>query len=495
MSLDDQFEHGRIPLRPLSYNNKELAVCNEFIIDYGNDRNYHMYMSDPNDPSILIDLTDKIIKEILPNADINANQFQINIEGIKDPSSLQDIINFIYKRFTYADNPNGFDYERDIDKVFDPTTVNVLLRNTDGTILLPVTTIDNVYDDSGVSLRDRLDKMGKLGFGNASVKATENNQTQFEFEYPFQNYSDYIEVRIGTTYIDKSRYYITPEIDTEGNYTKGILVLIDESVEIGRRVDFFFIYNSITKVGDDKYNYLAGNNIVNNSIPSVKLEKMSDSFTLNDSSSVASSAAVYNLFKEAMSIMEEKSSKIIFLPDLYDNENTTILLSSSKKSEEEFIEDTTMIYTITGCIKSNSENIWLRILLDNYFEGTYNKQMEINYTIQDLAGNDIKQLPANKYLKLLLDNNNFIAYCVNYSNTKRSRLIHTCVDQETIISYAELDYELDDIINVYRNGVRLFEDLDYHIDAAAEKIVLYVRTEEGERIVFESCGTGVSHNG
>ena len=99
MSLNDQFEYGRIPLKPLPYLNKELATCNELIIDYGEDRTYHMYLTDSNDPSILIDLTDTIIKQIIPNAKINANQFQILIEGITEPTSLQDIINLIYKRF------------------------------------------------------------------------------------------------------------------------------------------------------------------------------------------------------------------------------------------------------------------------------------------------------------------------------------------------------------------------------------------------------------
>ena len=115
MSLNDQFEHGRIPLKPLPYVNKEFASKNEFIIDYGEGRSYHMYIARHDDPTQEpIDLTSKIIKEIIPNAQINANQFQITIEGIDDPTSLQDIINFIYKRFTYPEDPNGFDYDRDI---------------------------------------------------------------------------------------------------------------------------------------------------------------------------------------------------------------------------------------------------------------------------------------------------------------------------------------------------------------------------------------------
>ena len=34
MSLNEQFEHGRIPLKPLAFENKDLAQKREFLIDY-----------------------------------------------------------------------------------------------------------------------------------------------------------------------------------------------------------------------------------------------------------------------------------------------------------------------------------------------------------------------------------------------------------------------------------------------------------------------------
>ena len=63
---------------------------------------------------------------------------------------------------------------------------------------------------------------------------------------------------------------------------------------------------------------------------------------------------------------------------------------------------------------------------------------------------------------------------------------NTCKDDETVIPFNALQYNNSSIIRVYRNGVRLFQDLDYHMDKMAETITLFVRTELDERIVFES---------
>ena len=40
-------------------------------------------------------------------------------------------------------------------------------------------------------------------------------------------------------------------------------------------------------------------------------------------------------------------------------------------------------------------------------------------------------------------------------------------------------------ILVYRNGVRLFESIDYSMDTTKKTITVYTNTEEYERFVFE----------
>ena len=58
MSANDQYNMGRIPLRPLSLKDKNLAQTKELIIDNtGDNPSYHMYIADEKDRTRLIDLT------------------------------------------------------------------------------------------------------------------------------------------------------------------------------------------------------------------------------------------------------------------------------------------------------------------------------------------------------------------------------------------------------------------------------------------------------
>lgn len=472
-SVDDQFNMGRVPLRPLPYKNKDLATCSEIMVDYGEDTStYHIYITHHSDKTKVIDLTNKIINEIIPNAPINANQFQITIEGIKDPTSLKDLINFIYKRFVYPDNMNGFDYDRDITKVFDPTTKSVLLRNTDGTYILPVTSTDNVYDKSGTSIQDRLDSMTRLGFGMTYIYTTSQDQSTFEFDYPFQNYSDYLEVRIGTTFVDKTRYQISNITDGDGNYTSGTITFIGETVEKGRRIDILFMYNALAK-SDGKYEYMYGGNIANASISAIKLEKTSDSYTLADSSSIATSKAVYNLYQHLSTIATENIDSAVWALD-----NTTVNnVISVKLTEDITAKDVCFLSVLMKSNKVSNTAVKLTV------NGTAKTKNILNPDGTALT----RGFMVNKNIKLLWVKEQDRFFLVSSGATiTSSRFIYTCTDQETVISYKSLSYNTGDLITVYRNGVRLFQDLDYSVNEAKEEITLYVRTEDGERIVFET---------
>ena len=472
-SVNDQFDMGRAPLRPLPYKNRKLAYCNEFMIDYGENGTYHMYIVHHSDKTKIIDLTNKIINEILPNAPINANQFQITIEGVEDPTSLKDLINFIYKRFVYPNNLNGFNYDRDIEKVFDPTTKNVLLQNTDGTIMLPITSTDNVLDKSGTSIQDRLDSMTRLGFGMTYIYCTSDDQSTFEFDYPFPNYSDYVEVRVGTTFVDKTRYQISNIMDSEGNYSSATITFIGETIENGRRIDILFMYNALAK-SDGKYEYMYGGNIANSSINITKLEKVSDSFTLPDSSSVATSKAVYNLYQQLATMATENINSAVWGLD-----------TSSDQSVIKF--------SVTEDFRTR-DACFISLLMKTNKLSTCTVSADIAGTsvtgikIYNPDGTALSRgFLANKNIKFLWVKAKNAFYLVSTGATiSSSKMVYSCTDQETVISYKDLSYNNGDLIQVYRNGVRLFQDLDYSVNEAKEEITLYVRTEDGERIVFES---------
>ena len=96
MSANDQFNMGRLPLRPLSLSDKDLAQTKELLIDnLGDDPSYHIYITDSKDRTRLIDLTNLYSE----NPNISGDNLTITIDGLIDPQKLKYIINFIYKIF------------------------------------------------------------------------------------------------------------------------------------------------------------------------------------------------------------------------------------------------------------------------------------------------------------------------------------------------------------------------------------------------------------
>lgn len=497
MSLNDQFEYGRIPLKPLPYKNKELAQCNEFVIDYGDDGTYHMYITDSEDPTKFIDLTSKIIREILPNAKIDANQFQINIEGVEDPSSLKDIINFIYKRFTYPENINGFDPSKDADKILDPTTKQVLLRNTDGTILLPVTSASNVIDTSGTSVQERLDNMTYVAFSTQVVRATENNQMQFTLEFPYKNYDGHIEIIAGNAYLDKSRYTINYNLDDNGDYYTAELLLVPDindysdyydnrnynssGIERGRKLVIIYIYNAVppsqVSITNDSSKTVIkpvhGSIIANKSIASIKLEKTTDSYTLNDSSAIATAAAVNNAYTDIINKIYSNNA-IILAKQTTVNADTINVSVNTTSSYVIFMMNVLITSNITV---SNPSDIAIKVQNNN-----------TTFSLRNMDGTKFATntiFPAGKIITLICDTSSHIAY-LNTTIPSRKTFKYICEDKERVIPYTGLSYNANSIINIYRNGVRLFEDLDYTHNRSNETITLMVYTESEEIIIFEA---------
>lgn len=485
MSLNDQFEMGRIPLKPLPYSNKALAQCNEILIDYaGDDPKYHIYIADSSDPTKLIDITNYIIKEAF------GNEITINIEGLDEPQPLQDLINFIYKRFMYPHNPIGFSYERDADKMMDPNnTKTVLFRDVDAVIYFPVTMADSVFDKTGKTIQERLDKMTRLGFAIDYTRVYQENQNTFEFSYPFLNYplgGNSFEVRVGTTYVDKSRYQVQDLYDENNNIYGARITFFADRFELNRRIDFCFLYNA-TDAGDGDYTAFSGAQIVNKSISSAKLEKISDSYTLPDSTCVASSKAVNDLFSDFMNSNATNNGKILWAFDSSTNQSNIVITSNDQnyKNILDNINANNDDPVVLNIVTASEKNTYVDLVIEYTGSGASNVNLG---NIKQLDGSTLpSKIPANKLIRILIDTRSLIPKIIsNNSAASTSKWIYTCQDQETIISFTGLAYEYGDKIDVYRNGVRLFQDLDYILDSAQEIITLFVRTEEGERIVFES---------
>ena len=402
MSNADQFNMARIPIRLLSYKDKELAETKELLIDNiadgDNEPTYHMYIVDDKDRTILIDLTEMIIKEAFPT--LNADNFNISIEGLLDPQKLKDIINDIYKHFLFPEDENGFDYEEDYEKIIDPNTKSVLLTNKNGNIFLPITTTANIFDSTGSTLEDRLNNMSKVGFSTGYVRAENNGQSVFDFDYPFPDYlelGNFIEVRIGSVIIEKSRYEITEKSRSSDGHVYGASIrLLDQGLEINRAVNLLFIYNS-ADIGNGGTQGIYGGLLANGSVSTMKLEKVSDRYDLPDSTSIATSQALCNLYN--------------------------YILSSGAGSGGEG----------SSGIVSNVKNLKIQT---NRFVKTTQEDKENNNTI-------------------------------SYNGLSMS------------------NYNTDELF-VYRNGIRLFENLDYSINRNNKTITVYVNIEKFETFVFET---------
>jgi hypothetical protein len=450
------------------------------MIDYGDPEDnpsYHLFIVDNTDETKYIDLTNMIIKEILPNAPINADNFTITVEGIDEPYRLKDLIDFMYKRFLYPDVEEGFDYDRDIEKIFGTTanTKNVLMRNTSGTIMLPITTVSNVLDETGMSIKERLDNISRVGFSSEYLQVTSPNQTSFEFTYPYDNYVDFLQVIVGTTFVDKSRYQITNLVDSSGVYSRGMITFIDEGIELGRRIDLLFIYNS-SAVGNGAYNIIYGGNIANLSISATKLEKTTDSFLINDSSSIATGKAVYNLYNHISDALNEDPKHCIWCVDSSATNNTIIVDSPVDILSKD-------VFYVCAAIKTNKASS-LSIRVHNTTTGATSSA----YPVTQINGQVLTRgFTANTTVKILWNKAAQAFYAITnpINAVKSSSYLYVAKDQDTEISYSPLQYDGNGIIHVYRNGIRLFEPLDYTNDELTRTITLRVRTEEAESIVFE----------
>jgi len=471
MALNDQFSNmARIPLKPLAYKDKDLAQPSELLIDYkGENPSYHIYIVDPADETRIIDITNYLVKEAF------GNDIAISIDGMTEQMTLHDLLNFIYKLFLYPENLDGYDYTRDFDKIYSKDTILTLLRNADGTVFMPITKADAVFDSNGTNLQERLDNMVRLGFANDYIKATQEDQRTFEIIYPFLNYTEngnYMELRIGTTYIDKDRYQIVDNRDENGDIYGCTITFLHDKIELGRRIDILFIYNA-TDGADGSKTAINGGQIASYSIPTTKLAKVSNDYTINDASAVASAASVYKLYSELSDVANHASNSAFFVNDLSQS-TTEIIVDIST-----FGVELSSKYILLNIIPASNkiENIRLSVTHGATSE-TFNTSL-FNISIPD-------GVAAGRIVKVIVNYTSAKVVSLVESMLTETRYIYTCKDDETVISFAELDYNTSSIIRVYRNGVRLFKDLDYSISKTTQTITLFVRTELDEHIVFEA---------
>ena len=473
-TFQTEFDQARTPLKPLEYAHKDKAQTREFMIDYsGENPTYHMYIVDPEDKTKIIDLSAKLLKE-----GYNSDDVTIEISGLEKPISLKNAIEFIYKRFVHIYDLNGFDPDKDMRKILDPTNKTILLQDPTGNYAIPVTRASAVFDEKGISIQDKLNKMSRIGFTTDHVMVINDNQSVFEITYPFADYissGNYFELRVGTTFIAKDRYQIIDNVSNDGKSYSGTITFFNDTFESGRRIDILYIYNVSVNAEND-INVVDGGTIANRTVTSDKLVKISDSFMLPDSTSVASSKAIYDAFASLFEALSSAECKVFFVKDTITYTNNKIVVSIMDQPVT--IGNSYILLNILTA-SSKMSDVELEVVSTNQFNG---KSISHMYNIT-LPNNGIS---SGKLLKVLVNDKEAIVLSVVELKRKNARYIHYAKELENKIPFDRLEYDASSVINVYRNGLKLFEDLDYSIDYDTQVINLFVSTTERERIIIES---------
>lgn len=131
---------ARIPVRPLSYEDRDIALTRELIIDYGDSGTGkgNIYITDKDDPTILIDITKLIAESYLSN--INGDNTTVTING--ELYNLSELLSLLKRN-------------------------NISIVNSADSVAVPA---DTNYDHMSISIENKM--VGLHGFISAGNYST-----------------------------------------------------------------------------------------------------------------------------------------------------------------------------------------------------------------------------------------------------------------------------------------------------------------------------------
>ena len=446
--------NARIPVIPLPYKDKELAVEKELVIDYGHDDKYpNLYIVDENDRTKLWDITAGIIESIKGSP---GDDFTIEIDGI-GTIKLGDILNLLYTISLTHDEAWSVD---DIKKMI-PTTI----VDNKGIIYAPRTLSENVFTKDGNSIDVKLGAISKVGMAMRRVVATEERQQTFTIPYPFDNYTSQGNsywIYVGGIMVDKERY----EESEDG--TKITFIDSEDYVEKDRSCIFLFWYNSATPdtgvlaIMDGKY-------ITPKTIETNRLADVSDSIDYYASDTVATSKAVCTL----RNILNER------IDNLTGNLSVTCLADSSSTATE-------LIVKIPDYNLKDSNMIHIRLREDLAPNATLQVNDEPAMPIYN-GNNRVEAGPlAGEIINVSFNSieNRFYIYGVSTFKFETT-YDHKSPDEGSSNISFNLSYDpLVDKLDIYYNGTKMFPNINYTLNGSSIDLLDFV-TENGDLITFE----------
>lgn len=446
--------NARIPVIPLPYKDKALAVEKEIVIKYGHDDEYpNIYIVDEYDRTKLWDITAGIIESIKGSP---GDDFTVEIDGI-GTIKLGDILNLLYSISLTHDEA----WSIETIKKMIPTTI----VDNKGIVYAPRSLSTSVYMESGETIDVRLRSISKVGLAMRHVIATEERQQTFTIPYPFDNYlseGNSFWIYVGGIMVDSRRYYMSED------GTQITFIDSDDYVEKDRTCTFLFWYNSATPdtgvllIMDGKY-------ITPRTIETNRLANVSDSIDLNDPEAVASSRAVCTL----RNVVNER------VDALAGNVSVTCLADETSTSTE-------LVVKIPNYELVDSNMIHIRLREDLGPNATLQVNDEPALPIYN-GNNRVEAGPlAGEIINVSFNSleNRFYIYGVSTFKLETTYYSNSPDEGTSTIPFNLSYNRLLDKLDVYYNGVKLFPDINYTLNESSITLSDFA-SEAGDLFTFE----------
>lgn len=336
----------------------------------------------------------------------------------------------------------------------------------------PMTIASQVYTDDGETLEAKVRQISHIASAFDSIVVTKKGKT-FDIPVPFERYFDQpnmLLVFIGTLQIYPNRYSI------EANQ-----ITFQEEVEAGRTINFYFIYNAhAPKL--ETMNYIDGAYINKGTVPIDRMQKYSHSYTSNDTTSVASSAAVKSLY-DKMNALLDRGGIITRCVTKDDNVN----MGTTLPNEYKLLDGNVISVRFHANVGNNPT---LRV------DG---KAIPIFVGFEPAKANEIQ---AGDELYLQYDYISERFYVTNglpYLIDSTTYSYAVLADGENVFRFNTLNYDPGvDRLEVFHNGVRLIQGKNYQFIAESKSISLVGYTADKgdviEIVVYKVARSRATNN-
>ena len=336
----------------------------------------------------------------------------------------------------------------------------------------PLTIASQVFTDDGETVEAKVRQISHIASAFDSIVVTKKGKT-FDIPVPFERYFDQpnmLLVYIGTLQIYPNRYSI------EGNK-----ITFQEEVESGRTINFYFIYNAhAPKL--ETMNYIDGAYLNKGTVPIDRMQKYSHSYTTNDATSVASSAAVKGLYDKMNALLDRGG---IITKCVTKDDNTT--MNTSLPNEYKLLDGNVIsvrFHANVGnhaTLRVDGKNIPIFIGYDPVKTGDIHAGDELYLQYDYLT----ERFYVTNGLPYLIDSTTY-SYAV-------------VADGENTFTFNALNYDPGvDRLEVFHNGVRLIQGKNFSFNSESKSISLVGYTADAgdvlEMVVYKVARSRATNN-